>query len=92
MGASNVFNIKAPQLMDRDFNTRGALDINIKDMKIVKRMGEELGVPLYMNEICLSIFEKASAMGFGKEDFCAVAKVYEQEANCEIRRKKITIQ
>lgn len=88
MGCSNVFVLKAPQLMDRDFETRGALDINIKDMKICKRMGEELGVPLYLNEVTLKLFEKARDKGYGKEDFCAVAKIYEQEANCEIRRLK----
>lgn len=86
VGRSFVFETKAVQLMDRDFATRGALDLNVKDLGICLEMGKELGVPLYVSAIAREVFATAQAKGYGKEDFCAVAKIYEEVAHCEIRR------
>ena len=86
VGRSFVFETKAVQLMDRDFVTRGALDLNVKDLGIALEMGKELGVPLYVTSIVREVFSTAQAKGYGNEDFCAVAKIYEEIAKCEIHR------
>lgn len=87
VGRSFVFETKAIQLMERDFETRGALDLNVKDLGICLQMGKELGVPLYLTSIAREVFATAQAKGYGKEDFCAVAKIYEEVAQTEIRKK-----
>jgi 3-hydroxyisobutyrate dehydrogenase-like beta-hydroxyacid dehydrogenase len=86
VGRSFVFETKAVQLMERDFVTRGALELNVKDLGICLQMGKELGVPLYLSSIAREVFATAQAKGYGKEDFCAVTKVYEEVAKTEVRK------
>lgn len=88
VGTSYQFELKAPAIMQRDFTTKGALDIQIKDLDICLKMGRDLGVPLYLSSICRELYITAESMGYGREDLCAVAKVYENVAKCVVEKKK----
>lgn len=87
VGRSFVFESKAVQLMNRDFETRGALDLNVKDLGICLQMGKEVGAPMYLSALTRELFAAAQMKGYGKEDFCAVAKIYEETAGCEIKKR-----
>lgn len=84
MGQSKIFEAKAMQLVKRDFEARGALKLNVKDMGIGLRMGKELGAPLYLTALTRELFNAAAVKGYGDEDLCAVAKIYEDGAKCRI--------
>jgi len=84
-GNSFMFEQKKNMLLARDFERRGALDIQIKDLDICLQLGRELGTPLYLSALTRELFLTAESMGYGKEDLCAVAKVYENAAQVEIK-------
>ena len=84
-GNSFMFEQKYPMLLERDFDRRGALDIQIKDLDICLQLGRELGAPLYLSALTRELYLAAESMGHGKEDLCAVAKVYEMTAQTEIK-------
>jgi 2-hydroxy-3-oxopropionate reductase len=86
VGASYVFSLKAPQILDRDFSNKGALDIQIKDLDICLKMGREMDVPLFLSAVSRELFLMAEGMGYGREDYCAVTKVYENAAKVEVKR------
>jgi len=85
VGASYMFNQKAPKTLDRDWSNKGALDIQIKDLDICLKMGRELEVPLFLSSISRELFIMGEGMGFGREDLCAIAKVYEASAKTEVK-------
>jgi 3-hydroxyisobutyrate dehydrogenase-like beta-hydroxyacid dehydrogenase len=87
-GASFMFNQKGSKILDRDWETKGALDIQIKDLDICMKMSRELDVPLFFSSLARDLFIMAEGMGHGREDLCAVAKVYEAGAKTEIHRLK----
>jgi 3-hydroxyisobutyrate dehydrogenase-like beta-hydroxyacid dehydrogenase len=84
-GNSYMFNLKAPKILDRDWEKKGALDIQIKDLDICLKMGRELDVPLFLSAVSREIFLMAEGMGFGSEDLCAITKVYEMAAKTEVQ-------
>lgn len=88
VGSSYVFNLKAHQILDRDFEKRGALNIHIKDLDICLKIGRELNVPLFLSGISRELFITANGMGYGNEDYCAITKVYENAAGVQVARIK----
>jgi len=87
-GNSWMFEQKIESVLDGDFSTRGALDIQIKDIDICLRTGRELNVPLYTSAASREVFLWANGLGFGREDASAVIKGFEQVAGVEVRRTR----
>ena len=85
VGASYMFNTKAPKILDRDWTNKGALDIQIKDLDICLKMGRELNVPLFLSAASRELYIMGEGMGFGREDLCAITKVYEASAKTEVK-------
>jgi hypothetical protein len=48
-------------------------------------MGRELDVPLFLSAISREVFLMGEGMGYGREDLCAITKVYEAAAKTEVK-------
>jgi 3-hydroxyisobutyrate dehydrogenase len=79
-GDSWVWRDKLPTVIARDYSTRGALDIQIKDMDIVLQTGRRLGVPLLLGALVHQVNLIAQSKGMGREDASAVVKLIEDWA------------
>ncbi|NPV54949.1 MAG: NAD(P)-dependent oxidoreductase [Firmicutes bacterium] len=82
-----MFEDKMPTILEGDFSTRGALDIQIKDLNICLMTGKELNVPLFTSAVAREVFLWANAMGLGRQDASAIIKVFEQVAGVEVRKR-----
>ena len=82
-----MFEQKVPSILEGDFHTRGALDIQIKDIDICLKTGRELNVPLYTSAASREVFIMANSMGYGREDASAIIKVFEKIAGVEVRKR-----
>ncbi len=80
-GDSWVWRDKLPLIINRDFTTRGALDIQIKDMNVVLETSQRLGVPLILGAAAQQINLIAQSKGLGREDASAVVKLVEEWAS-----------
>jgi 3-hydroxyisobutyrate dehydrogenase len=80
-GDSWVWRDKLPLIIARDFATRGALDIQIKDMNVVLETSQRLGVPLLLGALAHQVNLIAQSKGLGREDASAVVKLVEEWAS-----------
>lgn len=85
-GTTKVLEAKAPSMLDRDFHSTGGLNIHIKDLDIGLHLGRELDVPLFLSAIARELYLMCEAKGWGREDFCAVIKLYEESAGVKFSR------
>jgi 3-hydroxyisobutyrate dehydrogenase-like beta-hydroxyacid dehydrogenase len=87
-GNSTAFNAVSRRVLKGSFTPSFALDLAYKDMKLAVDLTEQLGVPTLMAAQTLSLMRMARSLGFGSEDFTAVAKVYEKILGVEARSNK----
>jgi 2-hydroxy-3-oxopropionate reductase len=66
-----------PRLFNRDFAPRGAVEIFVKDMELAIELARECGVELQIVPAAHSMFRRAEAAGWGKDDASRVIEVYE---------------
>jgi 3-hydroxyisobutyrate dehydrogenase len=87
-GNSVAFAGRAPQILDRDFDVRGAISILVKDLGIVTDAGRRFAVPLPLASAALQQYLAAVAQGRGQDDLAALVKVYETAAGTTVERKR----
>lgn len=85
-GDSWAWRDRAPGVIARDFSTRGALDIQVKDMGIVLETGRRLGVPLLLGGLIHQMYLMAQGKGLGAEDVTAVVKLVDEWAGLPAAR------
>ncbi|NKB57130.1 MAG: NAD-binding protein [Alphaproteobacteria bacterium] len=83
-GNSWAFETRVPNILARDYSPRGVVDIFTKDLGIVADAARSLKFPLPVASAALQQFLAAAAAGYGREDDCAVVKVYEQLAGIDV--------
>lgn len=83
MGNSRVFEMKAPRMIEHDFQPRGALKIFLKDLGIVGDMAEEVGASVFLTPIARQLISTACHFGLGDVDDAAVVSVLEKLAGLE---------
>ena len=71
-------------LFREQFEDGFALELLRKDLGIALEMGRELDVPLHEAGLAYQLFTQAKGLGYGREDFSAVSKIYQQAANINI--------
>lgn len=71
-------------LFREQFDDGFALELLRKDLGIALEMGRELDVPLHEAGLAYQLFTQAKGLGYGREDFSAVSKIYQQAANINI--------
>ena len=77
-GNSVVFTHRAPAVLDRTFRSGGALNILVKDARLILEAAQATGTPMFATAAAAQVFELARAMGLGAEDDVAVVKAFEQ--------------
>ena len=75
-GNSWMFENRMPRVLSGDYNPRSAVDIFVKDLKLVAEQGQALNFPLPLASAALNQFLNASNAGHGQEDDSAVIKAY----------------
>jgi len=83
-GASTALEMRAPRFMSGDFEPGGTVDITIKDQGLQCDFARSLGVPMFMANVSLQIYEMAKAAGLGKRDGAAVVTIYEKMADVKL--------
>ncbi|OWJ90827.1 3-hydroxyisobutyrate dehydrogenase [Pseudomonas sp. A46] len=75
-GNSWMFEDRVPHLLAGDYRPRSAVDIFVKDLRLVLDSTREAAFPLPLAASAYQLFEQASAAGLGREDDIAVAKLF----------------
>ncbi|MFX2597893.1 NAD-binding protein, partial [Enterobacter roggenkampii] len=75
-GNSWMFENRMPRVLNGDYSPRSAVDIFVKDLKLVAEQGQALNFPLPLASAALNQFLSASNAGHGQEDDSAVIKAY----------------
>ncbi|MHB1162821.1 MAG: NAD(P)-dependent oxidoreductase, partial [Chloroflexota bacterium] len=79
-GHSRVFESRFPKAMARDYSLGFAIDLMSKDLRLGMAMAEDLGVATPLASLALSVYESASALGFGRKDTTAAIEALEQRS------------
>lgn len=77
-GNSVVFQHRVPAVLDRSFTSGGALNILVKDARLVLESARATETPMFATAAAAQVFEMARAMGLGAEDDVAVVKAFER--------------
>ncbi|MDQ1077947.1 L-threonate dehydrogenase [Pseudoroseomonas cervicalis] len=75
-GNSWMFENRMKHVVDGDYTPRSAVDIFVKDLRLVTETGLALNFPLPLATTAYSMFANASNAGFGKLDDAAVIKSF----------------
>ena len=79
-GASVALDMHAPQFISGDFDPGGTIDITVKDQRLQTEFARSLGVPMFMANVSLQLFEMAKASGLGRLDSGSIITLYEKMA------------
>jgi 3-hydroxyisobutyrate dehydrogenase-like beta-hydroxyacid dehydrogenase len=86
---SGIIEMKAPQILKRDFTPFFPLQLMAKDMRLVQESAAALGVELPLTSALREIYAQCLAGGLAAEDFAATIKPLEQQAALEVRSARI---
>jgi putative dehydrogenase len=75
-GNSWMFENRMKHVVDGDYSPKSAVDIFVKDLRLVTETGLGLNFPLPLATTAYAMFANASNAGFGKEDDAAVIKTF----------------
>ena len=87
-GASVALDLRAPRFISGDFTPGGTIDITCKDQGLQVDFAKSLGVPMFMANVSLQIYEMAKARGLSKLDSAAVITLYEEMAGVQLGPRK----
>ena len=87
-GASTALDMRAPRFISGDFEPGGTIDITIKDQGLQTDFARALGVPMFMANVSLQIYEMAKAAGLSKKDGASIITVYEKMAGVALGPRK----
>jgi putative dehydrogenase len=83
-GTSWMLENRAPHVVAGDYTPHSAVDIWPKDLGIVLDAAQAVGFDAPVTAAALAQFRAAQAMGLGREDDAAVAKVYARSAGLKL--------
>src|SRR4051812_418495 len=76
-GNSTMFELKSGPMIKHHYEPPSKLDHMLKDVRHCLNAAEELGAQTPVSEAAKSLYEAASALGHGNEDFAAVIEAVE---------------
>ncbi|AWR99938.1 NAD(P)-dependent oxidoreductase [Metallosphaera hakonensis] len=71
--------IKAGKMATRDYSTQFATKHMRKDLEIIDREAQKLGIINPMSSLALQLYRMAEAMGFTEEDYVSVLEVFSRK-------------
>ncbi|MRH42769.1 2-hydroxy-3-oxopropionate reductase [Aquibacillus halophilus] len=81
LAGSAVMEAKMPQIIDRNFEPGGRIEINYKDLGNVQSSANAIGVPLPVTNLVKEIFSSEIANGNGMKDHSFIIDFFEKMAN-----------
>jgi 3-hydroxyisobutyrate dehydrogenase/2-hydroxy-3-oxopropionate reductase len=84
---SGIIEMKAPQLLKRDFTPFFPLRLMAKDVGLVMDSARALDVPMPLTSALNEVYKCCMAQGLAEEDFVAAIKFLEKQTNVEIKSK-----
>jgi len=81
-GMSRIFENRGQFVIDRDFNTRSTLQIQLKDTNIVCQTADAVGAPTLLANTARELFKLAVKKYPPTDDSLEVLRVYEELGNC----------
>ncbi len=81
---SGIIEMKAPQVLQRDFTPFFPLHLMAKDMRLVRESAEALEVRVPLADVLSRLYEACLASGLGEEDYCATIKPLEAQAGVAV--------
>jgi 3-hydroxyisobutyrate dehydrogenase-like beta-hydroxyacid dehydrogenase len=82
---SGIIEMKAPQILERDFAPYFPLRLMAKDMRLVLESAASLSVRLPLATALGGVYEACLADGLGDEDFASTIKTLEKLAAVEVK-------
>ena len=79
--AAPAMKYRAPLILNMPEEVWFSVRMMQKDLDIAEEMGAELGVPLHSVKLAQNLLAEAVALGWGDEDFAALFRVLEHQAN-----------
>jgi 3-hydroxyisobutyrate dehydrogenase len=77
---AQMFQTKGFSILERNFTPRFFVENLLKDVNLMITEADALNSPSYIAKSAKTVLENAVALGIGKEDYIAIAKVIENEA------------
>jgi 3-hydroxyisobutyrate dehydrogenase-like beta-hydroxyacid dehydrogenase len=86
-GNSVAFQYSAPRILKREFDGI-RMDITYKDVELQTQLAKSLGMPMFMANAALQVYQMARAQGLGDKDGVAVVQMYEQWTGVPVEGSK----
>ncbi|UVH60662.1 NAD(P)-dependent oxidoreductase [Variovorax paradoxus] len=86
-GNSVAFQYSAPRILKREFDGI-RMDITYKDVELQTQLAKSLGMPMFMANAALQVYQMARAQGLGDKDGVAVVQMYEQWTGAPVEGRK----
>ena len=86
-GNSVAFQYSAPRILARDFDGI-RMDITYKDVELQTALAKSLGMPMFMANTALQVYQMGKAMGLGDKDGAAIVQLYERWTGVTVAAKK----
>lgn len=80
-GVSNIFQNRGQFVIDRDFNTRSSLQIQLKDTNIACQTADAVGAPAFLGNTARELFKLAVKKYPPNDDSLEVIRLYEEAGN-----------
>jgi len=77
---------RMPHILDGDFEPGFTIDLHTKDVKLAVDMAKNMNLPLYAANLTAELFKTAQVKGYGKNDNCAIIRLYEELAGVNVRK------
>ena len=86
-GNSVAFQYSAPRILERQFDGI-RMDITYKDVELQTQLAKSLGMPMFMANTALQVYQMARAQGLGDKDGVAVVQMYEKWTGVPVEGRK----
>jgi 3-hydroxyisobutyrate dehydrogenase-like beta-hydroxyacid dehydrogenase len=86
-GNSLAFQYSAPRILNREFEGI-RMDITFKDVELQTQLAKSLGMPMFMANAALQVYQMGRAKGLGDKDAVSVIQLYEEWTGVKVEGRK----
>jgi 3-hydroxyisobutyrate dehydrogenase-like beta-hydroxyacid dehydrogenase len=86
-GNSLAFQYSAPRILNREFEGI-RMDITFKDVELQTQLAKSLGMPMFMANAALQVYQMARAKGLGDKDAVSTIQLYEEWTGVKVEPRK----
>ena len=86
-GNSVAFQYSAPKILKRDFEGI-RMDITFKDVELQTQLAKSLGMPMFIANAALQVYQMARAKGLGDKDAVSTIQLYEEWTGVPVEGRK----